>query len=305
MTCCAHSVTPKLCGRNAEKTMTSHPLRRAHNGPYTSSHPLQPAVMLPPIVFSHANSYPASTYRVLFERWRAAGHEVHAIERLGHDPRYPVTTDWPHLVEQLRDFTEREVGQPAYLVGHSLGGYLSMMVASRHPHLAAGVVVMDSPLLTGWKSAGLGMAKRFKAMDRVMPSRVSAQRTHEWPNLQAAQAHFRTKPLFAAFHPDVLADYVAHGTVTHADGASRRLSFDRDIESAIYRTVPHRLLHNFRRRPSGAHRLHRRHPLARTATGGHGRYPTTCGVKHQLDRRLAPVSFRTPPDHCPRSTSVA
>ncbi|MEK8086586.1 alpha/beta hydrolase [Aquabacterium sp. A3] len=205
--------------------------------------------MLPPIVFAHANSYPASTYRVLFERWRAAGHEVHAIEQLGHDPRYPVTTDWPHLVEQLRDFIEREVRQPAYLVGHSLGGYLSMMVASRHPHLAAGVVVMDSPLLTGWKSAGLGMAKRFKAMDRVMPSRVSAQRTHEWPSLQAAQAHFRTKPLFAAFHPDVLADYVAHGTVTHADGVSRRLSFDRDIESAIYRTVPHRLLHSFRRRP--------------------------------------------------------
>ena len=27
---------------------------------------------LPPIVFSHANSFPAGTYRLLFELWRAA-----------------------------------------------------------------------------------------------------------------------------------------------------------------------------------------------------------------------------------------
>jgi len=106
------------------------------------------------IVFSHANSFPASTYRTLFEGWRAAGYEVHAIEKFGHDPRYPVTMDWPHLVEQLKDFIERQVGHSAYLVGHSLGGFLSMMAASDYPHLAQGVVVLDSPLLTGWKSAG-------------------------------------------------------------------------------------------------------------------------------------------------------
>ena len=35
------------------------------------------------LVFSHANGFPAGTYRTLFEVWRAAGHEVHAIERLG------------------------------------------------------------------------------------------------------------------------------------------------------------------------------------------------------------------------------
>lgn len=208
--------------------------------------------MLPPIVFSHANSFPASTYRVLFEHWRAAGHTVHAIERLGHDPRYPVTPDWPHLVEQLHDFIVREVRQPAYLVGHSLGGYLSMMAASRAPHLAQGVVVLDSPILSGWKAAGLGVAKRLNAMDRVMPSRISAQRTHEWPSLQAVHEHFRAKPAFAAFHPEVLSDYVRHGTSGHdghAERSLRKLSFDREVESTIYNTMPHRLLQAFRRHP--------------------------------------------------------
>jgi len=202
------------------------------------------------IVFSHANSFPASTYRLLFEGWRAAGYEVHAIDKLGHDPRYPVTMNWPHLVAQLKDHIEREVGHPAYLVGHSLGGFLSMMVASSHPHLAQGVVVLDSPVLYGWKNAGVALAKRMGRMDKVMtPARIAAERTHHWPNPQALHAHFQAKPKFAAFHPDVLADYLQHGTIPLPDGQARRLSFERDIEAHIYNTMPHGLVQAFRRHP--------------------------------------------------------
>ena len=57
-----------------------------------------------PIVFSHANGFPAGTYGVLFETFRRAGFAVHAIERIGHDPQHPVTNNWPHLVQQLHDF---------------------------------------------------------------------------------------------------------------------------------------------------------------------------------------------------------
>jgi pimeloyl-ACP methyl ester carboxylesterase len=211
---------------------------------------MKPATAHRTIVFSHANSFPASTYHMLFEGWRAAGYEVFAIDKFGHDPRYPVTMDWPHLVQQLKDHIEREVRHPAYLVGHSLGGYLSMMAASRYPHLAQGVVVMDSPVLHGWKNAGIGLAKRLGTMERVMtPSRVAAQRTQEWPSLQAAHAHFSAKPKFAAFHPRVLADYLAHGTEAHANGVARRLSFHREIETAIYATMPHGLVQAFRRHP--------------------------------------------------------
>jgi pimeloyl-ACP methyl ester carboxylesterase len=202
------------------------------------------------IVFSHANSFPAATYQALFERWRAAGYAVHAIDKFGHDPRYPVTMNWPHLVAQLRDFIEHEVGHPAWLVGHSLGGYLSMMVASRYPHVAQGVVVMDSPVLHGWKRAGVGLAKRLGSMDRVVvPARIAAERTQEWPSLQVAQTHFSAKPKFAAFHPRVLHDYLTHGTEPHPSGTTRRLTFQREIESAIYRTMPHNLLLDFRRHP--------------------------------------------------------
>ena len=60
-------------------------------------------------VFSHANGFPAGTYRVIFAAWRAAGFHLHAIEKLGHDPRCPVTGNWPNLRDQLIHFIDREV----------------------------------------------------------------------------------------------------------------------------------------------------------------------------------------------------
>jgi pimeloyl-ACP methyl ester carboxylesterase len=202
------------------------------------------------IVFSHANSFPASTYTRLFDAWGAAGYTVHAIDKYGHDPRYPVTPDWPHLVQQLHDFIVAKCGAPVHLVGHSLGGYLSMMVACRHPALARSVVVMDSPLLFGWKRAGLALAKRLGHMGRVMPpSRIAAQRTQEWPSLQAVQAHFGSKPKFAAFHPSVLGHYIHGGTEAQDNGTARRLSFRREIETAIYNGLPQGLLGELRQHP--------------------------------------------------------
>ncbi len=212
---------------------------------------MSPAVPHRTIVFSHANSFPAATYQPLFEGWRAAGFDVFAVDKFGHDPRYPVTQNWPHLVTELKDFIEREVGHPAYLVGHSLGGFLSMMVAGRYPHLAQGVVVLDSPVLSGWKSFALGLAKRFGDMERAIPaSRVARERRHEWPDLEAVHEHFSTKPKFAAFHPDVLNAYLAHATVEKGnESAARRLSFQREVESRIYKTMPHMLPQYFRTHP--------------------------------------------------------
>ena len=97
-----------------------------------------PRSTTPLIVFAHANSFPAATYNLMFRSLRARGFAVKAVDKFGHDPRYPVTSNWPHLVQQLADFAAPEIqksGQPAWLVGHSLGGFLSLMCAARYPEL--------------------------------------------------------------------------------------------------------------------------------------------------------------------------
>ena len=46
-----------------------------------------------PVVFSHANSFPAGTYRLLFKYLKERGMDVSAVERFGHEPQYPVTNN--------------------------------------------------------------------------------------------------------------------------------------------------------------------------------------------------------------------
>jgi pimeloyl-ACP methyl ester carboxylesterase len=203
------------------------------------------------IVFSHANSFGASTYRVLFQSLVARGYTVKAIDKFGHDPKYPVSDNWPHLVQQLADFAQdvvTQTGGPVWLVGHSLGGYLSLMTAARHPALARGVVLVDSPVVGGWRSTALGVAKTTQLMGSFSPGSVSKKRRNTWPDADAVYAHFRHKKAFAKWDDEVLRDYVAQGT-QEADG-KRVLSFERDVETQLYNTVPDNM-----------ERLVRRHPL--------------------------------------------
>jgi pimeloyl-ACP methyl ester carboxylesterase len=207
----------------------------------------RPAGAAPPIVFSHANGFPAGTYRLLFEIWRAAGHEVHALPMFGHDPRYPVTSNWPKLRDQLIDFIIDSVGGPAILIGHSLGGVLSILAASRKPALAQAVVLLDSPVVSGWRAHTVQALKVSGLMKRVSPGRVSARRRHDWPSRDAVLAHFASKAAFARWDPLVLADYVAAGFVD-ADGRTR-LAFDRQVETRIYDSLPHHMGPLLRRHP--------------------------------------------------------
>ncbi len=202
------------------------------------------------LVFSHGNSFPASTYAVMTALLKKRGFTVKAIEKLGHDSAYPVTDNWPHLVQQLADFAQREsdkAGKPAYLVGHSLGGILSLMCAARHPTLAQGVVLLDSPVIGGWRATTLGAIKTTQMVGRVSPGAVSKHRKQVWPSAEAAYAHFKSKRAFALWEDTVLRDYIAHGMVDI--NGQRHLAFDRRIETQIYNTLPDNLDSLLKRHP--------------------------------------------------------
>ena len=209
-----------------------------------------PNTSKPLIIFSHGNSFPASTYSVLFASLQARGFQIKAIEKFGHDPRYPVTSNWPHLVQQLADFAGEQVaqcGQPAFLAGHSLGGFLSLMCAAKHGELGGlpirGVLLIDSPVLGGWRAKALSVAKRARLVGSVSPGAISRKRRQQWLSRDEVLAHFRSKKAFARWDEQVLRDYIDHGTHDEDGNAQgqRLLSFDRDVETAIYNTLPDNL----------------------------------------------------------------
>ena len=213
------------------------------------------------MLFSHANSYPAGTYRRLFAGWADAGVEVAAVERYGHDARYPVGRNWRGMAQQLIDLIDARPEPTLWLVGHSLGGYLSLMAAGKRPARVRGIVLLDAPLVHGWKAGVVSMLKLTGQMRRVSPAAVAEKRRDRWPDKAAAHAHFAAKKLFARWDPAVLADYIEAGTEVDPDvgdpktgdaaGQARRLAFRRDVESDIYATIPHWLAAWVHRHPPG------------------------------------------------------
>ena len=192
----------------------------------------------PILVFSHANGFPAGSYRKMLNRLEAS-FDIRAIDRIGHDACYPVTDGWPHLVAELTDFIAAQAEVPVFAVGHSLGGYLSFLAAVQKPELFAGVLLLDSPILGYWKGTAFGMVKRFGMADRVTSAGITRERRREWPSLEAATQYFLTRKAFRHLDPDCVRDYAVAGTRAAHGGV--RLAFDADTEYRIYRSFPHDL----------------------------------------------------------------
>ena len=194
--------------------------------------------MTKPIIhFSHGNSYPAGSYRKFFDGL-SADYDIRYVDMYGHDPQYPVTDGWPKLVEHLIATVEG-YGQPVILLGHSLGGMLSMMAAKQRPELVRCVVMLDSPVVAGWRAALLRGSKGYAWSDNFSPAKFSLKRRHVFSNAAVAHKHFSSKPMFAAWAPGVLQDYLDSGLEPHPEGV--QLRFRREIETEIYRGLPHHL----------------------------------------------------------------
>ncbi len=191
---------------------------------------------LPILHFAPANSYPANTYRVFFKHLKDR-YVVQALDMHAHNPAYPVDNGWHALARELRDELLARYDQPVILVGHSLGGILCLMVAKARPDLVRCVVLLDSPVVAGWRALVLRIAKAMGAGDRFSPAKFSVRRRILWSDMQTAYAHYADKPIFARWAPEVLHDYLEHGLVPHPEGVTLR--FTRETETAVYRTLPH------------------------------------------------------------------
>lgn len=100
----------------------------------------------PPIVFIHGMGTSAASWTECMAAL-ADRHRVIAVDLLGHG-RSPVPDDPAEYTRDaaLGDIDQllAELGEPAVLVGHSLGGYLALAHAATRPGVARAVVVINT-----------------------------------------------------------------------------------------------------------------------------------------------------------------
>lgn len=193
----------------------------------------------PILHFAHANSYPAGTYEMFFDQLRDH-YDVRALPMHAHNPKYPVDDGWRKLGKELGEELAHRYQEPVILVGHSMGGILSLLAGRKRPDLVRCVVMLDSPIVAGWRASALHLAKLLRFEGKRSPAQASVRRRNVWPDMEAAYQHYAAKAMFAAWPERVLRDYVTHGVEPEASGGVK-LRFTRETETAVYRTIPHHL----------------------------------------------------------------
>jgi pimeloyl-ACP methyl ester carboxylesterase len=188
------------------------------------------------IHFAHGNGFPALCYKQLLNKL-AERYDYCYIDRIGHNPEFPITENWYFLIEEVIASIKKQTSQPVIGLGHSLGGVLSLLAAIKEPLLFKAVIMIDSPLLGRFKSSMVCLAKALGVIDRVTPAARTRSRREHWQNREQLFTYLKSRKLFQTFSEKCLQDYIDYGLQQIDQGYVLR--FDRHNEYLIYRTIPH------------------------------------------------------------------
>lgn len=195
------------------------------------------------ITFLHANGYPAGVYRQFLAALRRHA-DVSAPAILESAPNCPPHKRWPVMLDaalQSMRGGAHGSGKRHVLVGHSMGGYIALQAAARHAELITHVVLIDSPLPTGWRSRLLSFSQVTGLAYRAGPAPIAARRRDSWPSRSAAREFFASKAFVKLWAPGVLDDFMEHAIVDTNDGdSSVTLRVPRETERDIYAHIVHR-----------------------------------------------------------------
>lgn len=103
----------------------------------------------PPLLLMHGITASSATWAWLLPDV-VATHRVFRLDFRGHgrSDRMSDGYEFDGYVRDARAVCELVLGQPALVVGHSLGGATAAALAQQHPELVRGVVLEDPPLLS-------------------------------------------------------------------------------------------------------------------------------------------------------------
>ncbi|MEI6893939.1 MAG: alpha/beta hydrolase [Colwellia sp.] len=189
------------------------------------------------INFAHANGFPAGSYQTLFSYLPENMHVI-ALDKYGHDPRKAINHNWQAQVEELITFVEgQQIGTNKVIcLGHSFGGVISFIACCQRPDLFKGLIMLDPPVLTGFKALALKILKKTRWIDKISPAGKTKSRRRYWPLGTDVGAAFSRRKLFKNFDSRCLNDYIEHGICERNN--QLELVFDTQIETNIFRQMP-------------------------------------------------------------------
>ena len=187
------------------------------------------------IVFLHANGFPPGTYASFLTALGSLGR----VSTVEHRPLWvkeaPTFLDWSIYADDAIETLEREAKGPVWLVGHSMGGAISLLIARKAPHLVKGVVGLDPVTINARFLAFSRLAFRLWP-DKPKMIRGALGRPHHFPSHQSAFDFYRSKRAFSGIADKELMDYVRAAHSASDNGVDLRYS--GAWEACVYRSPP-------------------------------------------------------------------
>ena len=187
------------------------------------------------LVLLHANGFPPGTYNSFLSEMSGAGRILTLEHRplwQAHAPRF---LDYSVYADDAIASIQRDAKGPVWLVGHSMGGAISILIAHRAPHLVKGIIALDPvvirPLFRLWSRIAF-----FLWPEKPKMVRGALGRPHDFDSYDAAFAFYRSKRAFSAIADKELMDYVLAAHAPSDAGVSLR--FSGEWEACVYRSPP-------------------------------------------------------------------
>ena len=179
--------------------------------------------------FCHANGFPAKVYSPIFENINSAN--IHSIPILGCSEN-GVDQGIDSLAEELICEIEKKSDSPVVGIGHSMGGTIVFLAATKRPDLFSDVILLE-PVL--W-----GAGRRFvmRAMKRIglgnvgNPAVRTLKRRNHFSSMEEVRDYFSKKRIFNTMDSRCFEQYMAHGIVPYGKGF--RLAIQPNLESSLF-----------------------------------------------------------------------
>ena len=135
-----------------------------------------------------------------------------------------------------QDFRSDYKGVPSYGLGHSMGGVLTLLRASRFKTDFSHLCLIDPVLLSPAMILGARIDRLFKSKRSMPMAEQARRRVNGWPDEHAAFQFFHRQAFFRSWTSASLNAYIQHGLKREKD--ELKLKCLPDTEASIFDSVP-------------------------------------------------------------------
>jgi pimeloyl-ACP methyl ester carboxylesterase len=174
----------------------------------------------PTILFVHANGFNARTYLPLLQPL-ASTYDVMSLDMRGHGrtdlPTQERGRNWyvfrEDLIKVLSGFST-----PPVLIGHSMGGTVSVLAAAKRPDLVSRVIAFDPPILPRLLQWGMRIGLiSMRSREKHPLVRGALSRRREFGSREAAFQRYAGRRPFISWQDGFLQNYLADGLRQHGE----------------------------------------------------------------------------------------